>query len=95
MTDRNTTRAEIEEWNRNRCEALNALAIKSLYEVAGSSDLQDLKGLVHFYQGEAKQWRELFEQQRGAKAFMDIQMELIAMRYENRQLKKNTKDDHE
>jgi hypothetical protein len=89
IINRNTTRAQLEAWNLSRCEALNSVALKLLNEVAISPDIQNLKGLVHFMGHEAKQWRELFERQRGGKAFMALQLEVIALRFENRKLKKD------
>jgi hypothetical protein len=87
MPEKPISRAQIEEWNRNRYEALNAKAMKLLATVDDSTDVQNLQGLVAFWETEAKQWRELFEQQRGGKTFVQLQFELIALRYENRQLK--------
>jgi len=51
--------------------------------------MKNLRGLVRFWKTEAKQWRKLFEDQRGGDAFSAMQRELCEAREKLRTLQPN------
>lgn len=53
--------------------------------------LKQVRGLVRFWKTEAREWRRLYEKQRGGVAFDKIQRELAEARMRLRELSPNTK----
>ena len=69
--------------------AIECISVKDAEFLFGK--MRKMLGQIAFHKTEAIEWRKLYESKRGGKAYAEMQMELIALRYENRQLKQGNK----